>query len=193
MLDTLLPRFPVPAEPCRVGDLSLILAPPAEMVSIGGFANSLDALREAVQRELGTELPQAPCTLTTGQDLSILWIGPEQWLVNAPAGSGLMNRLQGACGDYAALTSQTDSRITLTLSGSYARSTAAKLVPIDLHPRSFGLSSVALTLAGHIPVMLVQRSMLPSYDFIVFRSLAHSLHHDILTAMQGGIPESERN
>ncbi|AQU88706.1 hypothetical protein B0W47_16080 [Komagataeibacter nataicola] len=193
MPDILSPCSPISTEPCRVGGLTLALAPPDETVSIGGFRNSLPALHEAALQALGASLPQTPGTATRAQDLSILWAGPNQWLASAPSGSGLMEKLQAAFGAHAALTDQTDSRVTLTLSGPYAHVIAAKLVPIDLHPRCFGLSSVALTLAGHIPVIVVQRDLEPSYNFIVFRSLVRSLHHDILAAMQGGIPKSEQN
>ncbi|WP_130731095.1 sarcosine oxidase subunit gamma [Komagataeibacter xylinus] len=193
MPDILSPCAPIAAEPCRVGALSLAPAPLEEMVSISSFSNSLPALREAVLHALGASLPPAPGTATRQQGLSILWIGPNQWLACAPQGSGLMEKLQVACGAHAALTDQTDGRVTLTLCGPYAHAIAAKLVPIDLHPRCFGLSSVALTQAGHIPVILMQRDRQPAYDFIVFRSLARSLHHDILAAMRGGIPESEQN
>nr|WP_197463145.1 sarcosine oxidase subunit gamma [Gluconobacter thailandicus] len=180
------PAIPLPS--IVVGNLTLALAPLRETVSIGPFADCLPPLCSA----LGVTLPQTFTTIGTMDGIQYTRAAHNQWFATAPEGTGLMSRLTAPCASLAALTNQTDSRVILTLGGRGARAIAAKLIPIDLHPTVFTPGSTALTLAGHIPVILAFKSDGSAYDFTVFRSFAQSLHHDIHVAMNGGIPNSER-
>ncbi|WP_086641650.1 sarcosine oxidase subunit gamma [Acetobacter tropicalis] len=192
MPDPLLPQPAVQPSSVTVNGLTLTLAPTRETVSIGPFAKCLPDLDAALASTFGVTLP-ADFSTASGQDgLQLTRAAHHQWFAHAPAGASLMARLAPLCAGLAALTNQTDSRVTLYLRGTGADAVAAKLVPIDLAPDHFGPGSTALTLAGHIPVILSRPDGTPGLDFTVFRSFARSLHHDIHVAMKGGIPNSER-
>jgi heterotetrameric sarcosine oxidase gamma subunit len=168
--------------------LSLALTPTRETISIGPFAGCLTSLNTT----LGITLPETFAITIASDGIAYSRAAHDQWFATAPEGTGLMSRLEASCMKLAALTNQTDSRVTLSLKGIGARAITSKLVPIDLHPNCFGPSHTALTLAGHIPIILTCSDTETAYDFTVFRSFAQSLHHDILVAMNGGIPNSER-
>ncbi|MFT8891579.1 MAG: sarcosine oxidase subunit gamma family protein [Acetobacter papayae] len=195
MVESLFAQSPVSADPVRVGDTVLALAPMGEAVSLGAFAGGgRAALVERVCEAFGVDLPEQPRAVSTADgQVVFVWCGPTQWLAfagpgNTAGGEGLMARLRACCGDICALTSQSDSRTSLLLSGPQAREVAGRLVPVDLHDAVFEPGHVALTLAGHIPVILRQVARNPvTYEFLVFRSFAESLFHDLHVAMNGAL------
>ncbi|MBO1324625.1 sarcosine oxidase subunit gamma [Acetobacter sp. TBRC 12305] len=199
MADKLHATAPIGAEAISANGLRLALAPLAEAASLGAFAGSGRAeLLACVRAEFGVDLPQTPKAVTTADGLvTFLWCGPSQWLALAPAeasgpsgassgGQGLMARLRASCGAVCALSAQGDSRTALRLSGPGTRAVLSRLVPVDLHPRAFRAGDVALTLAGHIPVIVRHLDDQPeACELLVFRSFAASLFHDLHVAMTG--------
>ncbi|MBO1328461.1 sarcosine oxidase subunit gamma [Acetobacter suratthaniensis] len=194
MVESLLALPPVSADPVRAGDTVLALAPMGEAVSLGAFAGAgRAALLARVRETFGVDLPEQPRAVASADgQVTFVWCGPTQWLAlslgESGAEGGLLARLRAACGDLCALTSQSDSRTTLRLSGPQAREVAGRLVPVDLHDAVFEPGHVALTLAGHIPVLIRQVARNPvTYEFLVFRSFAESLFHDLHVAMNGAL------
>ncbi|MCH4092034.1 sarcosine oxidase subunit gamma [Acetobacter sp.] len=187
MADQLLPVLPVKYGSLRVGGMTFEQSPLAETVSLGAFSgDGRDALVNRIHEAFGVMLPEHPRAVHTMDGrCAFLWNGPSQWLAIAEDGAGLLSRLREVCEDVCALTSQSDSRAILKLSGPDSREAASRLVPIDLHPRAFGKDHVASTLAGHIPVIMWQTDDVPTYLFLVFRSLAASLFHDFSVVLNG--------
>ena len=187
MADQLFPMPPMKHGSLRVGGMTLEQSPFAEIVSLGAFSGAgRDELVNRIHEMFGVMLPEHPRAVhAVDGRCTFLWNGPGQWLAIAVEGSGLLSRLREICRDVCALTSQSDSRATLKLSGPNVREAASRLVPIDLHPRVFGKDHVASTLAGHIPVIMWQTDDAPTYLFLVFRSLAASLFHDFSVALNG--------
>lgn len=188
MADMLSVASPVSAEVLTIGGLELRVVSTLDVVSLGAFAGAQrTALLDRVQERFGVALPEKPGFVSTADGaLEFLWCGPSQWLAIAAQGQGLYKRLRDNCGDVCALTTQGDSRTVLRLSGVGADVVLSRLVPVDLHPHAFATGSVALTLAGHVPVILRQVEDSPAaYDLFVFRSFAASLFHDLHAAMSG--------
>lgn len=185
MADQLLPVAPVSCQPLRVGGVTLDLSPSVEIVSLGVFASAgRHEFFDRIHREFGVVLPERPGAVRAADGrCTFLWTAPDQWLAVADGGASLFSRLQETCGGLCALTSQGDSRTILSLSGPGARDVASRLLPIDLHPRAFGGNDVASTLAGHIPVIVWLADETPTCLFLVFRSFATSLFHDISVAL----------
>lgn len=185
MADQLFPVPPVKYGSLQVGGMTLEQSPFAEIVSLGVFSSvKRDELVNRIHEVFGIILPEHSRAVRAADGrCAFLWNGPSQWLAIAEGGAGLLSRLREVCGDVCALTSQSDSRAILKLSGPDVREAASRLVPIDLHPRVFGKDHVASTLAGHIPVIMWQTDDAPTYLFLVFRSLAASLFHDFSVAL----------
>lgn len=187
MADLLSATLPVMSDPVTVGDVTLELAPPASIVSLGVFAGvGREELFGRVRAEFAVDLPDVRRAVRSGDgSVTFLWNRPSQWLAVGEDSAELFSRLQKCCGDVCALTSQGDSRTILRLSGAGAREVATRLLPIDLHGQVFSTDCVASTLAGHIPVIVWQTAQTLAYDFLVFRSFASSLFHDLSVALNG--------
>lgn len=129
----------------------------------------------AVNAAIGIAAPNTP-RVVHKDGASLVWAGPGQWLfVGTSRGAidDLSKRLQG----IAAVSDQSDARAMLRVSGPRARDALAKGCMIDLHPRAFAPGSTALTSIAHIGAQLWQVDDAPSYDIIVFRSMAGSFWH----------------
>lgn len=138
---------------------------------------------ELLRTQFGLELPSGPRRASRG-DVGIGGIAPRAWLATRErAGNAFAESLRSLLGDCASVADQSDAYATLRLTGSKVRETLAKLVPIDIHPRSFEVNDVAQTVCGYMSVMLwrvedtAQRD--PAFEVWVGRSLAVSLHRAI--------------
>lgn len=98
----------------------------------------------AVREALGVEPPTTPNTVASGDDLALLWLGPDEWLAlrhgAAPeAEAQLAAGLRSALGDlHAAVTEIGENYVCIHVAGRRAREVIMKGCPLDLHPRVFG-------------------------------------------------------
>jgi sarcosine oxidase subunit gamma len=135
-----------------------------------------EELASAIRDALGLELPR-PNRRTEAGPYSALWGGPGQWLLAAEphAAEGFPARVAGLAQGLALAADQSDGRGILELSGARVRDVLARGIAVDLHPRSFGPGSVALTMASHVDVTLWQHDEAPAYGLAVARGFAGSL------------------
>lgn len=133
------------------------------------------ALIAAVKEAYGVEPPAAPARVE-GRDIAFVWSGSEQWIALAERRDGrdLERELEPRLAGLAAVADLSDARAVIRISGPRARDVLAKGIPIDLHPRVFKPSGVAITHASHIGVILWQLDAYPTYELAIFRSFAHS-------------------
>ena len=116
-----------------------------------------------------------PLTSVRRRDLSMLWLGPDEWLVAAPYRR--IARIEGALraaleGQHAALTDVSHSRAILALSGPAARAVLAKGCPLDFHPRVFGPGRCAQSRLAKCQVLIHQTDADPAFEIHVGRSFA---------------------
>jgi sarcosine oxidase subunit gamma len=107
---------------------------------------------------LGVELPAAPSTYAKNGDTTVIWLGPDEWLVTgtALAGPELEARLREAVApDGGAAVDVSGQRTTLGLRGSHSRCVLAKGCALDLHPQVFGEGAAAQTMLGQAGVILL--------------------------------------
>lgn len=135
---------------------------------------------ELLRAQFGIEPPNGPKRASRG-DVGIGGIAPQTWLATRDgAGNTFAESLRLLLGDCASVTDQSDAYAILRLTGSKVRETLAKLVPIDLHPRSFQVSDVAQTVCSYVSVVLwcladpAQGGA--AFEVWVGRSLAASLY-----------------
>ena len=105
-----------------------------------------------------------PATCGSGSgtgDTSVLWLGPEEFLVVAPRdaheslGGGLIQALREALGDGAGqVVDLSANRTTFELTGPRARAVLEKGCSLDLHPRVLKAGTALSTEVGNIPVVL---------------------------------------
>jgi sarcosine oxidase subunit gamma len=107
---------------------------------------------------LGVELPTTASTYAKSGDTTVIWQGPDEWLVTgtALAGPELEAQLREAVAVHGgAAIDVSGQRTTLRLSGSHCRDVLAKGCALDLHPRAFGEGTAAETTLGQAGVILL--------------------------------------
>ena len=103
-------------------------------------------------------LPVRCGEITSGPaGVSVLWLGPEEFLAIAPDESldSLPGLLVDALGDGAGqVVDLSSNRTTFELSGPSARAVLEKSCAADLHPRSFAVGTAITTEVGKVPTPL---------------------------------------
>lgn len=106
-------------------------------------------------------LPATCGSVSGAGDTSVLWLGPEEFLVVAPReaheslGGGLIQALREALGDGAGqIVDLSANRTTFELTGPRARAVLEKGCSLDLHPRVLKAGTALSTEVGNIPVVL---------------------------------------
>lgn len=138
---------------------------------------------ELLRASFGIAPANAPRCVSRG-DVAIGGIAPNAWIaVHANGGNSFAESLQTLLGERAAVADQSDAHVILRLTGPKVRETLAKLVPIDVHPRSFQVDDIAQTVCGYMGVTLwrLEDSMHgePTFEIWVGRSLAASLREAV--------------
>jgi sarcosine oxidase subunit gamma len=109
---------------------------------------------------LGGPLPTRANTAVAGGELTVLWLGPDEWLVVAPEGQQetLEKALRQAIGtEPGTVVDLSAHRTTIELTGERAREVLAKGCSLDLHPTVFTPGSCAQVLLAQAPVLLHAR------------------------------------
>lgn len=107
---------------------------------------------------LGVGLPTAPSSYAESVDTTVIWLGPDEWLVisAALAGRELESRLREAVAPHGgAAVDVSGQRTTLRLRGSHCRDVLAKGCALDLHPGVFAGGSAAQTILGRTGIILL--------------------------------------
>jgi len=136
----------------------------------------------AVEAVAGVALPTTACTSATAGERSLLWLGPDEWMLVAPDGeaAALETDLRAALtGPHTQVVDVSDYYTVITLTGARGRDVLARLVTIDLHPRHFAKGRVVGTLAGSANIIIWLRDESaaagPVFDLIVRWSMADYL------------------
>jgi sarcosine oxidase subunit gamma len=180
-------RFAATVDPSALPATGLSLAELAVpgQINLRGQASN-PAFLAAAGTVLIARLPVNPNTVQTAGDLTILWLGPDEWLILTPPGAeaGLIARLRKALGSvHAAVTDVSGNRARLRLSGPNARNVLAKGCSLDLHPRRFAPGQCAQTLIVRADAILHQIDDRPTYDIFPRRSFAEYLWMWLADAM----------
>jgi sarcosine oxidase subunit gamma len=113
---------------------------------------------QAAAELLGVEVPTTASTYAKNGDTTVIWLGPDEWLVTRTTLTGLEleARLREAVAPHGgAAVDVSGQRTTLRLSGPHSRDVLAKGCALDLHPRTFGEGTAAETTLGQAGVILL--------------------------------------
>ncbi|MBM4793731.1 sarcosine oxidase subunit gamma [Streptomyces sioyaensis] len=125
-------------------------------------------------------------TAAGATERTVLWLGPDEWLVVGPEGDApaIEAVVRDALGDgHGAVVDVSANRTTLEISGPCAREVLEKGCSLDLHPRAFGPGRCAQTLLARAAVILRQIDTGPTYHLLVRGSFAPYLADWLLDAM----------
>lgn len=148
--------------------------PPPLLLNLRGDGG-VEAFVSAVAGVLGVLPPVEPNTVAASGEIGVLWLGPDEWLVTAPAstGSALAERLEAALsGRHHSLIDVSSGRVVLELEGTAAGAVLAQGTSLDLRPRAFGPGRCAQTGLARVPVILQQTGAAPRFRIFVRASFA---------------------
>lgn len=149
------------------------------LASVAARLGQEQTTSEALAEILGTP-PPAPSRQTSGK-LSAFWMGPDQWMVEAPFDTheDLASQLAPSLSGKASVTEQTDAWCRFDLEGADLHSVFELLCAADT--RSWSGGEVQRTSIDHLGCFLLCRDT-GKYSVIGPRSSAGSLHHALDTA-----------
>ncbi|MEU3839492.1 sarcosine oxidase subunit gamma family protein [Streptomyces sp. NPDC028635] len=128
---------------------------------------------DAVGLALGLQLPLEPNTVVHAGEITVVWLGPDEWLVVGRRGTQreLESRIRAAAGDeHVSVTDVSAQRTTLLVGGPRARDLLAHGCSLDLHPRAFGPGRCAQTTLARTQVVLVARDESRAGFWVLVRS-----------------------
>lgn len=112
-----------------------------------------------VETVLGAALPTEPNTVAAADGVSVLWLGPDEWLAVAEDGdsAALCGKLEDAMAKvHHAVVDLSDNYAVIELSGHAARWVLAKGWPQDLHPSAFKPGRCSQGMLSHAQIVLEQ-------------------------------------
>ena len=127
----------------------------------------------AVSGVIGAGPPIAANTSRAGRDAVILWLGPDEWLIEvaAEAEAGVARSLEDALsGLHASVAAIGDGGVGFSVSGPRAGDVLAKGMTLDLDPDRFPAGGCARSLLARIPVLLHRPGGGLAYEVTVARS-----------------------
>ena len=138
---------------------------------------------KAAGNALGIGLPLASNTSTANDTRTVWWLGPDQWLVVAPAAGGdaLVDALAAV---VPSAINVSDLRAEFELAGPHAADVLRKGCGIDLHPREFRPGDCAMTQLARVRAGSRQIDERPAYRILVERSVATYLWDWLTDAMR---------
>jgi sarcosine oxidase, subunit gamma len=106
-------------------------------------------------------LPTTPNTVWEEDSRAALWLGPDEWLVLGPPGTGpeIVSGLAAALdGLHRSIVDVSANRVAMELSGPRAKEVLSNGCSLDLHPRSWRPGMCSQTMLAHAQVILHERS-----------------------------------
>lgn len=151
---------------------------PLGTVQVAARAEEGRAVRDALAAALGVAPDAATNRAAISGSTTILWVGPERWLVVEPerADRDLDALLRAALAmTSAAVTDLGNGRTVLRIAGPSSRDLLAKGSAIDFHPRAFPVGTCAQGLLGHVGALFHAVDETPCYDLYIARSYAQTI------------------
>ena len=146
-------------------------------IILRGEANDA-AFMAAAATALGVMPPVEPCTSAVAGELSVLWLGPSEWLVTAPPGreAALAPGLRAALtGTHHAVVDVSESMTIIRVAGPRSRDALAKGCPLDFHPRAFQAGACAQSVLANTNIILHGIDAEGTFELYVARSYAEYL------------------
>jgi len=151
--------------------------PLMDMLNLRG--NPQDAaFTAAVATATGLALPLQANTATLGAGRTMLWLGPDEWMLQCEAGqaAALEKGLRDAlAGQHFSVVEVGHGFTTLSVQGPGAGALLSRGCPLDFHPRAFQAGQMAQTHIARANAIVLCRQTGSDYELTVRRSFADYL------------------
>lgn len=153
--------------------------------SIAALKGQNTRLNKIAETVIGVALP-LPGQMTNHNDISAIWSGPDQWMIEAPISSHetMAEDLSIKLAVTAALTEQNDSFVRFDLTGDLCVDILERLCPVN--SRQMPYNSATRTAIEHITCFVLHRSS-GFFSILGARSSAKSLHHNLTNSIKSVI------
>lgn len=131
-------------------DISLEPAPYCERVALRAAPDAITA----IGRKIGISLPVKPKTSKVLKKITALWLGPDEWLIMAPDGSGLTEKFSGLDGQLFSAVDISHRNTAIFVEGTKAASTLNAGCPQDLSITAFPKGACSRTILGKAEIIL---------------------------------------
>jgi sarcosine oxidase subunit gamma len=154
-----------------LGGVTLAEVDPGSITSIAVFPGGTKAAAKGL-KALGLVMP-APNSFAEKKGARIVWTGRDQAFLTGVAPPAI---------EGAAVTDQTDGWAVLAVSGPGAIDVLARLVPLDLRLPQFPVGRVVRSQVNHMNAVILRTGDY-SVEIMVFRSMARTAWHELVTTM----------
>ena len=163
------------------GPITLSEEPGYALASVAARKGGERATILAIRRLIGPAAPKPG--YIAGDKVTAFWIGPDQWMLEAPYDSHetLFEQAAAEVKGKASVTEQTDGWCRFDLRGVGLASVLERLCPINMI--TFQPGGVTRSSIDHLGCFIICRA-LEHISILGPRSSAASLHHGLLTAMR---------
>ena len=162
----------VDGRPVSLGETPLM-----DMLNLRG--NPADqSFRSAVQTVSGLALPVLANTASVGADRQLLWLGPDEWLLQCPMGQGTALEAalrQALTGQHFSVVNVGHGNTVLRVQGPGAADLLARGCPLDFHASGFAAGQVAQSHISRANATILCKHAGSHYEVTVRRSFADYL------------------
>jgi len=162
----------VDGRPVSLGETPLM-----DMLNLRG--NPADSVfSSAVHTVTGMALPVAANTASMGADRQMLWLGPDEWLLQCPIGQGAALEAtlrQALAGQHFSVVNVGHGNTVLRIQGPGAADLLSRGCPLDFHASVFAAGQVAQSHISRANATILCRQAGSHYEVTVRRSFADYL------------------
>ncbi len=159
--------------PLTMGKATLAETDAGHLTSLSPFGDGSEFLT-ALEKAHGIAMPKP--NRSTGKDgARCIWFGRGEILLIGPAPDATLAK-------HAAVVDLSDAYACVELSGAAAVDVLARLVPVDLRASAFKRGHTLRSQLMHMSASIT-RTGADKFQIMVFRSMAHTLVHDLKQAM----------
>ena len=139
------------------------------------------AFLDAVRHCTGLTLPASPNTRTGNDEMAIVWLSPDQWMLLVAQGTekGLEEALRSGLNSHITVTDISSGQTVLSLSGSLAETVIRKSCPYDVG--SLSAERCTQTIFAKTQVLLWRQAE-NEFQLVVRRSFADYLYQWLMDA-----------
>jgi sarcosine oxidase subunit gamma len=150
-------------------------------VSIAAHLGCNDKLNDIAKKTIGVALPSAG-NMTNQNDVTAIWSGPEQWMIEAPINSHetMADDLALKLAGIAAVTEQNDAFVRFDLTGELCVNVLERLCAVN--SRQMPFNTATRTAIEHISCFILHHSA-GYFSILGARSSAQSLHHNLTNSI----------
>lgn len=160
-----------------IATLTIRENPDLALASVAARHGQAETVAARLKEALSLTLPE-PAQWTSAGDYAAIWLGPDQWMINAEYGAHalLASELKSIVGDAGSVTEQTDGWCCFDLEGEKLVAAFERLSALDFAKMQTGQAN--RTSIHHLGCLVVRTET--GANVFGPRSSARSLHHALI-------------